>query len=477
MLNGVNTNSAARGPASGNAGSSFGRQADAAGQPASSRSARAGNPIAPPSTGTDNSGLASRSAAPIGYNAGANGSSAAQGGGGSQGEQVTQTLLGATYVFPSDSPAPSAPPPGPGDKVVSTNLGVTYVFPFADDAPLSQPPGTTPVSTNLGFTFFVPNDAAPTGATETTQTSGDDDGQAGPLVDESGDGLPPEVANDLRPTELTPGPVQGPAIGGDTGTQTATTEETGDDDGGNTADTDTGRNALTVRISQDENGNPVVMSTGDGDGELEVNGNPVEIDGAPDVPVEDLPPPRMPNDSRTPSATFNDGGNPDNVTARINGNEVQEGDEIFEPQEPIDTTPAGPGNSEGVVESNGFVIGTQGNDTLVSTDPDNDIFNGQGGDDVLIGGAGDDRMSGGEGVDTFTINQDGGRDIINDFDPAAGEVINLNVDGINSLSDLLNTAPDPGGRAVFDLGNGNSLDLRVVQISELSAANFNFNAA
>gem|GEM_PF-6144726 len=93
-------------------------------------------------------------------------------------------------------------------------------------------------------------------------------------------------------------------------------------------------------------------------------------------------------------------------------------DEVFGPQDPVVTRPAGPGNSEGVTEAGGFVIGTDGDDTLVSTDPSNDVFNGQAGDDTLVGGSGNDRLAGGEGVDSFVIGEDGGRDVILDFDAA-----------------------------------------------------------
>ena len=241
---------------------------------------------------------------------------------------------------------------------------------------------------------------------------------------------------------------------------------------------ETGGSRVNVRVSQDENGNPVTTASGNpGNAELTVNDEGVDVGEAienTDGPVGQPALAREPSNDRAPSASLDIDGNPENVTATIGGEEVAEGDEVFGPQDPVVTRPAGPGNSEGVTEAGGFVIGTDGDDTLVSTDPSNDVFNGQAGDDTLVGGSGNDRLAGGEGVDSFVIGEDGGRDVILDFDAAGGETVSFNVNGITSLADLLNTAPDPDGRAQFDLGDGNSLDIRGVSISELSAANFNF---
>lgn len=142
-----------------------------------------------------------------------------------------------------------------------------------------------------------------------------------------------------------------------------------------------------------------------------------------------------------------------------------------------ESRPLDDGNSFGVTNSGGFVLGTAGDDSLASTSTFGSILRGEDGNDSLTGNVGNDIFSGGSGVDTFTIGADNGRDLIQDFEAEAGEVVNLNVEGVNSLQDLLNTVTNDQGSVVFDFGSGNRLTLANVSISDLSADNFNFNAA
>lgn len=142
-----------------------------------------------------------------------------------------------------------------------------------------------------------------------------------------------------------------------------------------------------------------------------------------------------------------------------------------------ESRPLDDGNSFGVTNSGGFVLGTAGDDSLASTSTFGSILRGEDGNDSLTGNVGNDSFSGGSGVDTFNIGADNGRDLIQDFEAEAGEVVNLNVEGVNSLQDLLNTVTNDQGSVVFDFGSGNRLTLANVSISDLSADNFNFNAA
>ncbi|MDZ4325156.1 MAG: VCBS domain-containing protein, partial [Pseudomonas sp.] len=66
-------------------------------------------------------------------------------------------------------------------------------------------------------------------------------------------------------------------------------------------------------------------------------------------------------------------------------------------------------------DGNNILIGLGGNDTL----------NGGGGDDTLIGGLGQDTLTGGLGADIFKLTDTAAADIINDFNNAEGDKIDL----------------------------------------------------
>ncbi len=150
---------------------------------------------------------------------------------------------------------------------------------------------------------------------------------------------------------------------------------------------------------------------------------------------------------------------------------------------------------------NDTLDGGEGRDTLKGGDGDDllrggkgtDQLNGGGGSDSLIGGNGDDQlkggagrdnldgrngddqMSGGGGGDTFVFSD--GADVVTDFDVANGhEWIDLS--GVSAFTDFAALTAghlnDVGGHAVIDDGNGNTLDLLGVSVSDLSADNFIF---
>ncbi|HEY0836376.1 MAG TPA: hypothetical protein VGE72_20885 [Azospirillum sp.] len=66
------------------------------------------------------------------------------------------------------------------------------------------------------------------------------------------------------------------------------------------------------------------------------------------------------------------------------------------------------------------LYGLQGDDALYGGRDADTLFGGQGAD-ALFGGAGDDLLAGGLGADRFVFGPLGGRDVILDFDPAAGD--------------------------------------------------------
>lgn len=68
--------------------------------------------------------------------------------------------------------------------------------------------------------------------------------------------------------------------------------------------------------------------------------------------------------------------------------------------------------------SGATVLGGNGNDRLVGGNGDDLLVAGNG-NDVLAGGAGSDDLVGGRGADRFLVGQ--GKDVITDFNPAAGD--------------------------------------------------------
>lgn len=110
----------------------------------------------------------------------------------------------------------------------------------------------------------------------------------------------------------------------------------------------------------------------------------------------------------------------------------------------------------------------------------NDYLIGGAGNDLLDGGAGNDLMSGGLGVDTFVFN--GGHDVIHDFDTGDGgapegglsDQIVVDVAGVDSFEDLLDTATTSGSAVTFEFNTDDSLTLRDIELASLEADMFSF---
>lgn len=101
---------------------------------------------------------------------------------------------------------------------------------------------------------------------------------------------------------------------------------------------------------------------------------------------------------------------------------------------------------------------------MVSAGGGGDQVFGADGNDVVIGGAGDDILSGGAGLDR-----------INGF-TAADDTIqvaaNVNGTGVESADDLLGRLSQTEDGAVLDLGGGSAVLLFGVQVSALTASDF-----
>ena len=101
---------------------------------------------------------------------------------------------------------------------------------------------------------------------------------------------------------------------------------------------------------------------------------------------------------------------------------------------------------------------------------------------LVDGGAGCDVLSGGYGRDVFVFN--GGQDTIIDFETGNGgcgcgsgnpaELIQVDIDGVDSYAQLIAAANEVDGNTVFDLGQGNSLVLEGVALASLDSSMFAF---
>ncbi|MEL6521133.1 MAG: CAP domain-containing protein [Pseudomonadota bacterium] len=130
-------------------------------------------------------------------------------------------------------------------------------------------------------------------------------------------------------------------------------------------------------------------------------------------------------------------------------------------------------------------IGNGQNNSIVGNSGDN-FLDGAWGDDTLEGGDGNDRLqdekgndhlTGGEGADIFVFVGDFEQDTISDFNISEiGEQIDLSsVDTIETFDDLQsNHLSQDGENAIIDDGNGNTITLTNVSISDLQSDHFIF---
>jgi len=102
----------------------------------------------------------------------------------------------------------------------------------------------------------------------------------------------------------------------------------------------------------------------------------------------------------------------------------------------------------------------------------NDTINGDAGDDLLFGGSGDDVLTGGGGSDTFYFAS-GGQDVITDFD-ISDDILDLSGAPAEfaSVSDVVASATVQGNDILIDTGNGNSLLLEDISLSQVSDIDF-----
>lgn len=121
------------------------------------------------------------------------------------------------------------------------------------------------------------------------------------------------------------------------------------------------------------------------------------------------------------------------------------------------------------------LIGDSGANELTGNSGANRLAGGAG-DDTLAGGAGNDRLTGGAGADVFRFGTGAGRDVVTDFSPRKGDVIDLRgLEAIEDFADLLaHHARQSGGRVVIEAGGGDVLLLLGTKLASLSAEDFLF---
>lgn len=134
-------------------------------------------------------------------------------------------------------------------------------------------------------------------------------------------------------------------------------------------------------------------------------------------------------------------------------------------------------------EGDDFITGDGGDDRLEGGAGRDTLYGGAG-EDTLHGGAGQgDILSGGGGADLYVFRRGDGADFIEGLNAREGDRVDLRdfagrLGGIDSLAGLreagLASAPPYGGDTVLDLGEGDRLTIRWVNVSQLSEADFLF---
>jgi Ca2+-binding RTX toxin-like protein len=110
--------------------------------------------------------------------------------------------------------------------------------------------------------------------------------------------------------------------------------------------------------------------------------------------------------------------------------------------------------------------GLDGNDTLKGK-AGNDQLDGNNGNDKIDGNAGNDHLTGGAGHDTFIFGKGSGKDVVTDFDVKKDMLQIAKSHSIKTADDVLHHAKQHGHDVVIDLGGGNKITLKGVDLADL----------
>lgn len=167
------------------------------------------------------------------------------------------------------------------------------------------------------------------------------------------------------------------------------------------------------------------------------------------------------------SDTITGGADSDTIVGRV-GDDVllgNQGNDIIAGGQNEDAIAGGQG-SDSVFGNLGddTLAGNLGNDYLHGGQGDDLVYGGQGAD-TLLGGLGDNTLIGGLGPDTYVISASPGADLIQGFNQASGDRIDL---GGQSYS--LGSAAD--GSALISLSGGHTVDVAGLTPNQINAGIF-----
>jgi VCBS repeat-containing protein len=120
---------------------------------------------------------------------------------------------------------------------------------------------------------------------------------------------------------------------------------------------------------------------------------------------------------------------------------------------------------------------SQANDMLVGG-TGADVLNSGAGNDFVIGLTGNDQLTGGTGDDQFVFTRGSGHDVVTDFTAGSGtdDVLELRGFGYTDLAGIRAVSSQVGADVVINLSATDSVTLRGVQLADLAASDFLFDA-
>lgn len=123
-----------------------------------------------------------------------------------------------------------------------------------------------------------------------------------------------------------------------------------------------------------------------------------------------------------------------------------------------------------------LIYGDGGEDSLSGGSGNDTIYGGDDAD-TIDGGAGDDALYGGNGADVFVVTDNGGNDIIKDFNSGQGDIINIDYPGINSFADLQPMLSDDGNfGTLISFTDGSVTQVEFYNFGSASASDFAFSS-
>jgi Ca2+-binding RTX toxin-like protein len=138
------------------------------------------------------------------------------------------------------------------------------------------------------------------------------------------------------------------------------------------------------------------------------------------------------------------------------------------------------------IQSNTWLRGTAGNNSISGSLADDNIDGGAGNDtisagsgsDVIVGGAGNDSLTGGAGDDTFVFKSNFGIDVINDFKDTATEndMIELDQALFSTFAAVQAAMTQEGANVVLTYDMSNKITIKNATVANFNQDDFRFVA-